>query len=130
MEMNFKLEYEPMKLKSLINYLSAKYPVGHESIAVVENLSESNINQIKQLLKEMKQTGVKNIVYDLSKFPETTKEKYLALLYGASTIASGFETRFTGVTTNKTGAGEITFRDYISSKIAESYYDAVKSFIK
>ena len=123
------MEYKPMKLQSPLYGLAIRHPVGQESTAVLENLTDDyKIDYLRPVLDEMKQTGVRNVVLDLSQFPATSRRQWLAFLDGAIAMASDFETRYTGITADEAGAGEPSFRDYIAPKIAESLDVAVQSF--
>lgn len=121
------MEYKSMELQSSLYGLAIKHPVGQEVTAVLENLTNDyKLAQLRPVLDEMKQTGVRNIVLDFSQFPAKSKGNWLAFLDGALAIAYGFKTRYTGITVDEL-AGEPSFRDYIVPKIAESLDVAVES---
>ena len=120
-----------MKLQSPLYDLALRNPVGQEATAVLENLTEDyKLDNLRPILDEMKRTGVRNVVLDLSKFPATSRRQWLAFLDGAVAMASGFEARYIGITVDEAGSGEPFFRDYITPKIARSLDDAVESLSK
>ena len=125
------MEYKPMNLQSPLYDLVVRNPVGQETTAVLEYLTEDyKLDNLRPILDEMKRTGVRNVVFDLSKFPAKFRRGWLAFLDGAIAMASGFEARYTGITVDEAGSGEPSFRDYIAPKIAKSLDDAVKSLSK
>lgn len=120
-----------MGLQSPLYDLVVKNPAGQEATAVLENLTEAyEFDNLRPILDEMRKTGVRNVVLDLSQFSATVRGQWLAFLDGAVAMGSGFETRYTGITVDEAGSGEPSFRDYISPKIAGSLDEAVESFNK
>ncbi len=125
------MEYKPMKLQSPLYDLAVRNPVGQEATAVLEHLTEDyKLDNLRPILDEMKRTGVKNVVLDLSKFPATFRRHWLAFLDGAVAMAFGFEARYIGITVDEAGSEEPSFRDYIAPKIAKSLDEAVESLSK
>ena len=122
------MEYKPMELQSPLYGLAVRHPIGQEATAVLENLTDDyDIENLRPVLDEMKQAGVRNVVLDLSQFPATSRRQWLAFLDGAVAMASDFETRYTGITADEAGAGEPSFREYIAPKIAKCLDVAVES---
>jgi len=120
-----------MELQSQLYGLSVRKPVGQEATAVLENLTESfglehGLDYLKPILAEMKQAGVRNVILDLSQFPETSKNRWIAFLDGIAT-AYDFEIRYTGITVDEVDDITPSFTKHITPKIAESLDAAVES---
>ena len=121
------MEYTTLKLQSELYGLTVRKPCVEESIAILDNLSESYNNEnLRPILLEFEKRGIKRYVVDLSKYPEDTRRGWLAYLHGFIVGRDSSKyVRYTGI--NPESCKDAP--DILKSNIAEDLEKAISSLI-
>ncbi|MEK6873618.1 MAG: hypothetical protein AABW91_02140 [Nanoarchaeota archaeon] len=113
------MDYRNVKLESELHGLSVREPEGYEDLAIIGNLDNNyDTDNLRPILEELKEMNRNRLIFDLSKYPDSSRNNWMAFLdgivignYGRS--QSGFRTRYVGV--EELGIGWLyRFKDKVS----------------